>query len=60
MKNPRLPTLVKKAINQLAHKLALVEEARLHQHLTDQAREALAGGTPAPQVLALLIYGSIA
>jgi hypothetical protein len=50
----KLPPLVRKGINQLAHRMALVEEARLHRDLTKQALEVLAAGKPAAGVLALL------
>lgn len=49
----KLPPVVRQGINRLAHQLALIEETRLRQHLTEQARERLSEGTPVPQVLAL-------
>jgi hypothetical protein len=54
MTSKPLPRPIRQTINRLAHQLALAQEARLHQRLTEQAREALGIGTPLNDVLALL------
>ena len=50
----KLPPVVRQAVNRLAHQLAKIEETRLRQHLTEQARERLSEGMAAALVVGLL------
>lgn len=54
MTTPKMPSLVKTAVNRRAHQLALVQAATIKENLTREVLRELAAGVPAAQVLAVL------
>lgn len=54
MTTSKIPPEVKRAVNQTAHQLALVQAAAIKENLMREVLRELAAGVPAAQVLAVL------
>lgn len=54
MTTPKMPSLVKAAVNRRAHQLALVQAIKIRENLMREAMEAMEGGASAVEVAARL------